>query len=462
MRTDHRSMLIDRINRELRVLKLIEHKPLPDVEEVGGVKLHLGQLNFLPPPKFLEAVKEVINDTLTRSRQKAATKVPEHRYLEEEAGLPKAREQVVEKWLKPMGIPCDVSNVLITGGAQLAFYTAVRAFLSKCDRALVVAPFYPYHWNAVALATGDPDSIEVVTSRIEDGYQLPVGQIESAVKDRDKRIKLIIICNPSNPTGTLYERERLERLRDLVVENNLLVLSDEAYSFFVYDNRQYVSVASLEGMRGHAMVAGTLSKIYGITGWRFGFLALIDHLASEKEGMKERAFKHVKALCDCECIHSTTLTQYIVARALEKEGQDGTETFAHLKGSDGWITKLQKRRDEIIEILKAVDLEVDVPPQGAYYLFPRIGAEFQEKLKRFRPSRATLKMYEVENWERLSLANKAVLFLANQARAGCKPGDIFGRAQQYRRYVRFAFGDVEIADIERARRQIERAWSKIP
>ncbi|MBN2026088.1 MAG: aminotransferase class I/II-fold pyridoxal phosphate-dependent enzyme, partial [Actinobacteria bacterium] len=184
----------------------------------------------------------------------------------ENAGLPELREEIAKKLARDNGIDADPSEVIVTVGAIEGLFDAVMAVIDPGDEVILPSPTYSTHIRQVVTASGKP---VLVPSDEEEGFALNIEGIRKAVTPRTRAI---MYCSPCNPTGTVYSREQLQQLAEIALDNDLMVITDEAYEYFVYDGEEHFSIGSIPEMSGSVISCFTFTKTYAMTGWRIGYL----------------------------------------------------------------------------------------------------------------------------------------------------------------------------------------------
>ncbi|MBK7128636.1 MAG: pyridoxal phosphate-dependent aminotransferase [Crocinitomicaceae bacterium] len=182
------------------------------------------------------------------------------------AGYESYRKGLAE-YYKKSGIPVNTDEILITTGGSEALIFAFMTCCNPGDEVIIPEPFYA-NYNSFAMTAGL--TVVPVTSHIEDGFALP--PVEEIEKMITPKTKVIVICNPGNPTGYLYSKEELEKLRDVVKKHDLFLFADEVYREFCYDGAQPFSVMNLSGIDQNVILIDSVSKRYSMCGARVGAL----------------------------------------------------------------------------------------------------------------------------------------------------------------------------------------------
>jgi alanine-synthesizing transaminase len=310
-----------------------------EVERSGKKVIYL---NIGDPAKFDFRTPAHIRTALTRAVETDCN------YYASSEGVPALREAVAEKEKKMNSVPISGEDVIVTSGISEGIQFLMGAMVQPGDEILVPGPTYPPYISFVKYFGGIP----IAYRTVEDDDWLP--DLDDLRKKITNRTRAMVIVNPNNPTGSLYDERTLKRMLDIAAEHKLLVTSDEIYDRLVYDSK-FTSTASLAkdipvvGLNG-------FSKTYVMTGWRLGYLYFHDPAGTLKE-LKEAIAKESRIR-----ISATTPVQYAGVKAL--------------KGSQKCITRmvgiLKKRRDHFLHRIRSINGLTCTTPKGAFYLFPRI------------------------------------------------------------------------------------------
>jgi aspartate/methionine/tyrosine aminotransferase len=310
-----------------------------EVERSGKKVIYL---NIGDPAKFDFQTPAHIRRALTRAVETDCN------YYAASEGIPTLREAVAEKEKKMNSVPISGEDVIVTSGISEGIQFLMGAIVQPGDEILVPGPTYPPYISFVKYFGGIP----IAYRTVEDDDWLP--DLEDLRRKITSRTRAIVIVNPNNPTGSLYDERTLKGMLDIAAEHKLLVTSDEIYDRLVYDSK-FTSTASLAkdipvvGLNG-------FSKTYVMTGWRLGYLYFHDPAGTLKE-LKEAIAKESRIR-----ISATTPIQYAGVEAL--------------KGSQKHITRmvgiLKKRRDHFLHKIRSINGLTCTTPKGAFYLFPRI------------------------------------------------------------------------------------------
>jgi aspartate aminotransferase len=308
--------------------------PLAEAAKARGTRvlhLNIGQPDIETPACMLERLKQLDTRVLEYSPS---------------TGTPEFIRSLVRYYERRVGIPLQPNQILATTGGSEAILFSFIACANEGDDILVVEPYYA---NYRAFATMAGVNIIPVTSRGRDGFHLP----PLAVWERalTPRTRLVILCNPSNPTGTVYSREELEMVAGFCRDHGLFLVSDEVYREFVYDGRKAISALELQGMDELVIVVDSLSKRYSACGIRLG--ALVTRNAEVYDAALRMAQGRLSP---------PGLAQFVAVGA-ESLGEEYTREV---------VTEYQRRRDVLFEGLTSIPGVFLLKPEGAFYCVARL------------------------------------------------------------------------------------------
>ena len=264
----------------------------------------------------------------------------------ENSGLLILREEIVKKLGKDNKIDADVSEILVTVGAIEGLMAAVMASIDPGDEIILPSPTYSTHIRQVIIASGKPVLVPTIE---EEGFILDIEGIKKAITPKTKAI---LYCSPSNPTGTVFTEIQLRQLAEISLENNLRIITDEAYEYFTYDGHRHFSIASIPEMKKNVVSCFTFTKTYAMTGWRIGYLH------ADKELIPQIAKVHIPlAIC------APVASQYAALAAMQAS-QDCVAKFRE----HYFIT-----RNLMCDRLDVLDSVFQYhKPEGSYLMFPKI------------------------------------------------------------------------------------------
>jgi aspartate aminotransferase len=267
-------------------------------------------------------------------------------------GIAELREAIAEKLCDENMLEVTADDVVVTPGAKMAVFAAIQALMQEGDECVFIGPSWVSYEPCVAFAGG-----QVAWSRVYEDF-MPVDLAETITR----KTRLILVNSPCNPTGAVFDRKILEEIRDLAVDHDLFVVSDEIYEKIIYD-REHISIGSLPGMEDRTITINGFSKAYAMTGWRLGYLT----------GPRD-TMKWVTRLLSHSVSQATTFVQRAGVEAL-RGPQDTVKAM---------VEEFSARRDLFVSGLQGRGIICNLPG-GAFYVFPDVselggGDLFTDKL----------------------------------------------------------------------------------
>ncbi|HVN25234.1 MAG TPA: pyridoxal phosphate-dependent aminotransferase [Syntrophorhabdales bacterium] len=269
-------------------------------------------------------------------------------------GMPELKAEIATHLHRTRGISVDPEKELfISCGSMEALAGAISALVDRGDEVIVPSPNYASHIEQILFAEGVPVFVPLLE---EEGWRIDIAGMKKAVTPRTKAI---LICNPMNPTGAAFSSEEIRGIAELAIEQDLFVITDEAYDFLVYSPLRHTSLTAIPELKERLIAAFSFSKMYCMTGWRVGYM----YAAS-------RFIDQVLKVHDAFAICAPTVSQYAALAALRAtNGHDGE--------GDRFIQELvaaldARRHLACARLDRLSSLFSYQKPQGAYYVFPRI------------------------------------------------------------------------------------------
>lgn len=328
------------MNSSTRVMQLKKSA----IHEMTKLSAQYEDVAFLSWAKPVSNTPKHINDAAIEAIQKGFTSG----YSQSE-GLHELREEIVRKLKRDNNINAKTSEIILTVGAIEGLAVAVLATVDPGDEVILPTPTYSTHITQVKLASAKPVLVPLVE---EENYALDIEAIKKAITPKTKAI---MFCTPNNPTGTVFPEKDLRQLADIALENNLTVIVDEAYEYFVFDDEKHFSIASILELKNNVITAYTFTKTYAMTGWRIGYLV------AEEERITQIKKAHIPfAIC------APVVSQYAALAAL-KGSQDSVDKFRSEYLSARNL--MCERLDKLSSVFSYVK------PGGSYLMFPKIISE---------------------------------------------------------------------------------------
>ena len=366
---------------------------------IDVINMSVGEPDFMTPGFIKEAGKKAIDDNYSKY-----SPVP---------GYPVLREAIARKLKRENGLDYAASEIIVGTGGKQGVCNAILALVNPGDEVVIPAPYWVSYPQMVKLAGGTP---VIVPAGIGQDFKITAAQLEAAVTPKTK---LVILCSPSNPTGSVYSEEELGELAKVVLaHDDLFVLSDEIYEHINYIGG-HSSIAACPGMRERTVVCNGVSKAYAMTGWRLGWVAAPEWIV---KGLGKLQGQYTSG--------TSSVSQMAAVAAYEGD-QSGVEAFRET---------FRRRRDLIVSLAKDIPgLEVNVP-QGAFYLFPDCSAFFGK----------------TDGRRTIGSSTDLALYLLEEGHVATVGGDAFGAPRCFR--MSYATSDDNIRE---ALRRIRHVLSKL-
>ncbi|MCS7109762.1 MAG: pyridoxal phosphate-dependent aminotransferase [Candidatus Micrarchaeota archaeon] len=300
----------------------------------GLISLGPGEPDFDTPSHIKEAAKRAIDENYT--------------HYAPTLGYEDLLEEIGKKLKRKNNIKLEdpTKQICVTAGSTESLLLSMLCSFDATENVLIPNPGFVAYRPGVEIIDAVPVSYNLLE---EEGFDLNIEDIKRKITPKTKGI---IINSPSNPTGAVFSRSRLEELADIAVENNLMIISDEAYEDLVFDGRKHFSIASLNGMEEYVLSTFTFSKSYAMTGFRVGYVVGHEKLISQMERI------HI-----CTSISACSISQRAALAAL-KGPQDCVKEMAR---------EYDRRRRFILKRISEIKgFEMKSVPQGAFFAFPRI------------------------------------------------------------------------------------------
>jgi len=302
---------------------------------VDVINMSVGEPDFNTPDHIKDAAKKAIDENYSRY-----SPVP---------GYADLRKAIVAKLKKENNLNYTINEVLVSNGAKQSVCNTVMALINDGDEVIIPAPYWVSYPQMVKLAGGIP---VIVNAGFEQNFKMTAEQLEAAITPKTR---LLILCSPSNPTGSVYTKDELEALADVIKHHDdLFVLADEIYEHINYVGK-HESIARFAGMKERSIVVNGVSKAYAMTGWRIGYIAAPEWIV---KGCNKLQGQYTSGPCS---------VSQKAAEAAYTLDQGCVETMR---------LAFERRRNLIVALAKNIPgLEVN-EPKGAFYLFPKCSSFF--------------------------------------------------------------------------------------
>lgn len=352
------AQLSDRLNRlsPSATLAMSQKSGEMKAQGIDVINLSVGEPDFNTPDHIKDAAKKAVDENYSRY-----SPVP---------GYVDLRQAIVDKLQKENNLEYSVNEVLVSNGAKQCVCNAVMALVNNGDEVIVPAPYWVSYPQMVKLAGGTP---VYVNAGFDQNFKMTPQQLEAAITPKTK---MLILCSPSNPTGSVYSRAELQGLADVIRKHDdLYVLADEIYEHINYVGK-HESIAQFEGMKERCIIVNGVSKAYAMTGWRIGYMAAPEWII---KGCNKLQGQYTSGPC-----------------SVSQKAAEAAYTLDQGCVEDMRLA-FERRRNLVVKLAKEIEgLEVNVP-EGAFYLFPKCSSFFGKHTDGYVINNATdLAMYLLE------------------------------------------------------------------
>lgn len=366
---------------------------------INVINMSVGEPDFDTPEHIKEAGKKAIDDNFSKYS-------PVPGYLD-------LREAISEKLSHENGLNYSAQEIIVGTGGKQGVCNSILALVNPGDEVIIPAPYWVSYPQMVKLAGGVPVAVRTA---FENNFKITAEQLEKAITPKTK---MLILCSPSNPTGSIYSQEELDELAKVVLNHpDLYVLSDEIYEHINYIGK-HASIASCHGMRERTIICNGVSKAYAMTGWRLGWVAAPAWIV---KGLNKLQGQYTSGTCD---------VSQIAAIAAYNSSQ---ECVSEMREA------FKRRRDLIVKLARDIPgLEVNIPT-GAFYLFPKCSSFFGKS----------------DGTRTIKNSTDFTLYLLEEAHVATVAGDAFGEPDGFR--MSYATSD---ENIQEALKRIKNACAKL-
>ena len=334
------NILSDRLNRlsPSATLAMSQRSSELKAQGVDIINMSVGEPDFNTPDHIKEAAIKAVQDNWTRY-----SPVP---------GYPDLKKAIAAKLKNENGLDYLPSQILCSNGAKQSVCNAIMALVNPGDDVIIPAPYWVSYPQMVLLAEGTPVAIPTT---IEQDFKVTPQQLEQAITPRTRAI---ILCSPSNPTGSVYSAAELEALKDVLLKHErVMVIADEIYEHINYVGA-HASMAQFADIKDRVVIVNGVSKAYAMTGWRIGFIAAPEWVV---KGCNKLQGQYTSGPCS---------VSQKAAEAAYTGSQECVETMRQA---------FERRRNLIVSLAREIPgLEVN-NPQGAFYLFPKCSSFFGKR-----------------------------------------------------------------------------------
>ena len=358
---------------------------------IDVINMSVGEPDFNTPDHIKQAAKMAIDENYSRY-----SPVP---------GYPDLRQAIARKLERENQLHYTPAEILVSNGAKQSVCNTVMAMVNPGDEVIIPAPYWVSYPQMVLLAGGKP---VIVEAGFEQNFKMTPQQLEAAITPKTR---LLILCSPSTPKGSVYSRAELEGLAKVILQHDdLFVLADEIYEHINYIGK-HESIAQFKGMKERAIIVNGVSKAYAMTGWRIGYIAAPEWIV---KGCNKLQGQYTSGPCS------------VSQKAAEFAYTSSQECVEQMRQA------FERRRDLIVKLAKDIPgLEVNVP-EGAFYLFPKCSSFYGK---------------QTPDGQTIANSTDLAMYLLEKGHVATVGGDAFGDPDCFR--MSYATSDENIVEAMR-------------
>lgn len=395
------NQLSDRLNKlsPSQTLAMSQKSSELKAQGVDVINLSVGEPDFNTPQYIKDAAKKAIDDNFSHY-----SPVP---------GYPALRKAIAAKLKNENGLEYELSQILVSNGAKQCVCNALMAIVNAGEEVIIPAPYWVSYPEMVKLADGVP---VVVSAGIEQNFKINPAQLEASITSKTRAL---ILCSPSNPTGSVYSKDELAALVAVLIKHpHIFVIADEIYEHINYVGT-HVSIGQFPEMKDRTIIINGVSKAYAMTGWRIGFIAAPEWIV---KGCNKLQGQYTSGPCS------------VSQKAAEAAYTGSQEPVREM------CTAFRRRRDLIVKLAKEIPgFEVTVP-DGAFYIFPKCSSYYGKSY----------------NGRQINDSNDLAMYLLEVGHVACVGGSGFGAPECIR--MSYATSEENIAE---AFRRIKNVLGKL-
>ena len=367
---------------------------------IDVINMSVGEPDFNTPDAIKAAAKKAVDENYSRY-----SPVP---------GYADLRQAIVDKLKRENALDYSINEILVSNGAKQSVCNTVMALVNPGEEVIIPAPYWVSYPQMVLLAGGEP---VIVEATFEQNFKMTPEQLEAAITPKTR---MVILCSPSNPTGSVYNKEELKALSEVILKHDdLFVLADEIYEHINYVGR-HESIAQFPGMKERSIIVNGVSKAYAMTGWRIGYIAAPEWIV---KGCNKLQGQYTSGPCS------------VSQKAAEFAYNDDQQCVEEMRQA------FERRRDLIVRLAKDIPgLGVNVP-EGAFYLFPKCDSFYGKT---------------APNGSAIGNSTDLAMYLLQEGHVATVGGDAFGDPACFR--MSYATSDENIVE---AMRRIKEVLGKL-
>jgi aspartate aminotransferase len=329
-------------------------------------------------------------------------------------GTDELKDAIIAKLRRDNALEYKRSEVVVSCGAKHTLYNLAQALFEAGDEVIIPAPYWVSYPDIVVLAGGQP---VIVNTLEKDGFKMQPEQLLAAITSRTRAV---VINSPSNPTGAAYSSQELKALAAVLLDKDILVISDDIYEKIIYAKFPFANLATVEPkMKDRTIVVNGVSKAYAMTGWRIGYAAGPDKIISAISKIQSQNTSNPASISQKAAVEALNGDQQIVAQM---------------------VGEFRKRRDVIVELLNDISGVKCLLPEGAFYVFPNVSGLYGRSFK----------------GKKITGSTELIDYLLDEANVATVPGAAFGSDS----HIRLSYA-TSLKNIEEGLKRIKNAIAKL-
>lgn len=329
-------------------------------------------------------------------------------------GTDELKDAIAAKLKRDNSLEYKRSQIVVSCGAKHSLYNLAQALFDEGDEVIIPAPYWVSYPDIVALSGGEP---VIVDTQEENGFKMSPRQLSSAIT---KRTRAVIINSPSNPTGAVYTPQELKALAAVLVDKDILVVTDDIYEKIFYADFPFANIASVEEkIKEKTIVINGVSKTYAMTGWRIGYAACSEEIAGAMSKIQSQSTSN-----------PTSIAQKAALEAIRGDQSAMPQM----------VVEFRKRRDFIVEALNNIEGIDCFAPGGAFYVFPKVSSLYGRMFK----------------GKKITDSAEFIGYLLDEANVAAVPGAAFGSDE----HIRLSYA-TSLQNIEEGLKRIKNAVGRL-
>lgn len=329
-------------------------------------------------------------------------------------GTDELKDAVIAKLMRDNNLEYKRSEVVVSCGAKHSLYNLAQALLDDGDEVIIPAPYWVSYPDITILAGGVP---VIVNAQEKDGFKMKPEQLQAAITSRTRAV---VINSPSNPTGAAYSPEELKALAQVLLDKEILVISDDIYEKILYADFPFANIAQVEPkMKDRTIVVNGVSKAYAMTGWRIGYAVGPEQVIAAIGKIQSQNTSNPASISQKAAVEALNGDQSVVGQM---------------------VGEFRKRRDIIVKLLNEIDGIKCLSPEGAFYVFPNVSGIYGRSFQ----------------GQKITNSTELINYLLDEANVATVPGAAFGSDD----HIRLSYA-TSLKNIEEGLKRINNAIAKL-